>query len=187
MMPACDSQERGSQKELPCRPGSFAGRDVRLLLESAPPDLRRGSQLESRSFHENLERRETVKGSSDRGFGLVFAVFFSFIGAIQLWIGHRLAVWWFGGAAIFLAIALLRPALLAPLNRLWIRLGMLLFHVVNPLVMGIIYYSCVVPIGLIMRALGKDLLRLKFDQAEKSYWIPREPPGPPPDSMKNQF
>ena len=143
--------------------------------------------MQAQSFHENLAREEAIKGSSDRSFGLFFAIFFVIIGTVQVWAGHWLAFAWFIVAGLFATIALARPALLAPLNRLWGRFGLLLFHVVNPVVMGILYYVCVVPIGLLMRALGKDPLRRKFEPAEETYWIRREPPGPPSESMRNQF
>ena len=78
-------------------------------------------------------------------------------------------------------------AALAPLNRVWLRLGLVLYKVVNPVAMGLVFFTTVVPIGLMMRALGKDPLRLKRDASAASYWIMRDPPGPAPDTMKNQF
>jgi hypothetical protein len=90
-------------------------------------------------------------------------------------------------AALFLAAALLRPALLNPLNRLWLKFGLLLHRVVNPIVMGLLFYGTVWPTGLVMRALGKDLLRLKRQPEAHSYWIVRAPPGPAPETMKDQF
>ncbi|MBT5415894.1 MAG: hypothetical protein HOH66_03470 [Rhodospirillaceae bacterium] len=142
----------------------------------------------TQEFHEDYGREEEVKGSSDRGFGIVFAVVFALValwpltgenGAVRLW---SAAV-----AIAFLAIAFLRPGLLAPLNRLWTRFGLLLHRIVNPIVMGFLFYLTVTPMALIMRALGKDLLRLKRDPEAKSYWIERTPPGPAPDTMSNQF
>jgi hypothetical protein len=69
----------------------------------------------------------------------------------------------------------------------WHRLGLLLFAVVSPIVMGVVFYTTVVPIGLLMRLVGKDPLRLKFDRAARSYWIERDPPGPAGAQMKKQF
>jgi hypothetical protein len=90
-------------------------------------------------------------------------------------------------AALFLAIALLYPSLLHPLNRLWFAFGLLLGRVMTPVVMGLLFVLAVVPTALVMRLRGRDLLRLKIDRESKSYWIMREPPGPPRDSMGNQF
>jgi hypothetical protein len=84
-------------------------------------------------------------------------------------------------------VAVVRPGLLAPLNRLWLRVGLLLQRVVNPVVMGAMFYGVITPFGLAMRAAGWDPLRKRFDPLAQSYWIERRPPGPPPDTMSNQF
>jgi hypothetical protein len=88
---------------------------------------------------------------------------------------------------VFLAVAFLWPAALKPLNRLWFKFGLLLHAVVSPLVMGLLFYVAVWPTGLVMRALGRDLLRLKREPDSDSYWIVRRPPGPAPETMKDQF
>jgi hypothetical protein len=95
--------------------------------------------------------------------------------------------WWLGAAVLLGSVALLRPSLLAPFNRLWTKFGLLLFAVVSPVVLAIVYYGCVTPIGWVVRLTGKDLLRLRYEPNAQSYWITREPPGPPPASLKNQF
>jgi hypothetical protein len=82
---------------------------------------------------------------------------------------------------------LVRPGLLAGLNRQWTKLGVLLGKVVSPIALGLLFYCAIAPLGIVMRLAGKDPLRLKFDRAAESYWIRREPPGPAPDSMTNQF
>jgi hypothetical protein len=82
---------------------------------------------------------------------------------------------------------LIWPAALRPLNRLWLRFGLLLYRVVNPVVMALVFYSTMVPIGLAMRLCGKDPLRLRREPDAASYWLEREPPGPLPATMKNQF
>ena len=138
-------------------------------------------------LHEDLARDEEVIGASDRGFGLTLAAVCGLVGAVRLGFGYDHAVWWLGAAAVALGFALVRPTALAPLNRVWLRLGLLLYKVVNPVVMGLVFFTTVVPIGLVMRALGKDPLRLKRDPDAASYWIARDPPGPAPDTMKNQF
>lgn len=137
--------------------------------------------------HEAFDREEPVKGSSDRGFGYVFTVVFAIIGLWPLLHGNGLRWWSLGLAVVFLAVALVRPVLLAPLNRLWMRFGLLLHKVVNPLVMGMLFYLVLTPFGVALRLLGKDPLRRSFDPSAASYWIPRSPPGPLPDTMKNQF
>ena len=137
--------------------------------------------------HERLTGGEPVEGGSERDFGIVFAVLFVAIGLFPLLDGGSPRGGAFGVAGAFLAVALVRPALLAPLNRAWFKLGLLLQRVVNPLVMAVIYFAVVTPTGLVMRALGKDPLRLRYDPDAESYWIHRDPPGPERESMKNQF
>jgi hypothetical protein len=137
--------------------------------------------------HEDFQRESEVAGGSDRGFGFVFAVVFLVIGLIPLLSGWAVRWWSLAVAAAFAALAVLAPRALAPLNRLWLKLGLLLHRVVTPVVMGILFYGTVVPTGLVMRALGKDPLRLRHHPGVRSYWILREPPGPPPETMKNQF
>ena len=160
-------------------------------LNDKTPMATEGERLDpmarSANLHEDLAREDDIVGSSDRAFGLTLAAVFAVIGVVRLVLGHSYAGWWLGAAAVMLAFALAWPAALAPLNRLWLRLGLVLYKVVNPLVMGLVFFTTVVPIGLLMRALGKDPLRLRRDPAAGSYWITREPPGPEPDTMKNQF
>ena len=137
--------------------------------------------------HESYERNEDVRGSSDRSFGMVFAAVFGVIGVLPLAFGGGVRLWSLAVAAAFLLVALAVPSILAPLNRLWLRFGLLLHRIVSPLVLGIMFFLVITPMGLVMRAFGKDLLRLRFDRAAASYWIDRSPPGPPPESMKDQF
>ena len=139
------------------------------------------------SIHERLGGAERVSGSSDRGFGIVFAGLFAGLGLWPLTAAENVVWWCLTLAAAFLAIALVRPVLLAPLNRIWTRFGSLSSKLLNPLIMAILFFLTVTPIGLLMRALGKDPLRLRFDAGAKSYWIERRPPGPDPNTMVNQF
>lgn len=137
--------------------------------------------------HERLVAAETVVAGSDRSFGLVMAAACSIVALINLWYDGWLWPWFAGATVLFLLAALLRPALLNPLNRAWLALGLLLHRVVNPIVMALLFYGTVLPTGLVMRALGKDLLRLRRQPGADSYWIVRQPPGPAPESMKDQF
>ncbi len=132
-----------------------------------------------------LETREfsKIEGSSARTFGLFFAALFMLIAAWPLFYGGSIRVWASILAALFLAASLLRPALLQPLNRLWFRFGLLLGRIMTPVVMFLIYLLTIVPIGLILRAMGKDPMARRFDPAAKSYWIKHPGAG----SMKRQF
>jgi predicted membrane metal-binding protein len=138
-------------------------------------------------LHEDIRREHQVVGSSDRSFGLTVAAFLAIVAGLGWWRGGERWPYWLAAAGAFALVALTLPRLLAPLNRVWTRLGLLLFRVVNPIVMFVLYAVTIVPIGLLMRLAGRDPLRLRFDRSAASYWIPREPPGPAPESMKNQF
>ena len=124
---------------------------------------------------------------SGRGFGLVFAAVFAIIGLWPLTGDGALRLWALVVAAVLLLAALTAPKILAPLNRLWLRFGALLGRAATPLVMAVLFYGTVLPTGLVLRALGRDPLRRRPDPEAASYWIRRDPPGPEPTSMKNQF
>lgn len=137
--------------------------------------------------HEYLGHEEAVRAGSDRSFGLVFAGVFVVIALFPLLGGRPVRLWSLIVAAAFVAIALLRPGLLAPANRLWLAFGLLLHRVTSPLVLGMLFFLVFTPMGLLMRMLGKDLLRLRGNGSAPSYWIHRNPPGPEPDTMRHQF
>lgn len=147
------------------------------------------------STHEDITEHAEVQKSSNRSFGLVFAAFFAILGGYRLFFtegseseNHMLMVFIFLGiAGLFLLIALLIPRLLAPLNQIWFRFGMLLAMIVQPVVMAGLFFLTIMPIGLLMRMVGKDLLALKRKPDQESYWIARDPAGPAPESLKNQF
>ena len=127
-----------------------------------------------------------VQVGSDRNFGLVFAGAFAVIGLWPL-VHHLSPRWWALVLALaFGVVAFAQPRWLHPLNVLWFRFGILLGRVVAPVVMGLVFFLCVAPIGLVMRLRGKDLLSLRRG-AQKSYWVARDPPGPAPNTMTKQF
>ncbi len=140
------------------------------------------------STHERFEPLHTIKTSSDRSFGLVFACLFMIIGASLMIGGQSSAyLWFFPAGALFLAAAMVAPGTLAPLNRIWTRFGLLLHTIVSPVALGSIFFLVVMPIGLAMRFFGKNPLRLHFDREAKTYWIKREPPGPDSGGFRDQF
>lgn len=141
----------------------------------------------SAGSHENLVRHDEIEGSSDRAFGVVFTVVFLLVGLYPLLRSEGVRVWALGLAAIILIAALARPGVLAPLNRLWLKLGLLLHRVVSPVVLGLLFYGIVLPTGLAMRLVGKRTIPVDFDRQRDTYWIERDPPGPAAEGMKNQF
>lgn len=142
---------------------------------------------ETQGLHESFDRASDVKTGSERAFGLVFAAVFLLVALWPLLAGDAPRYWAIVVALVFAAAAGLAPRILEPLNRLWFRFGMLLHRIVSPLIMALLFFLTVTPIALVMRFMGKDPLRLKFDRAARTYWIERAPPGPPPESMRHQF
>jgi hypothetical protein len=143
------------------------------------------------NFHESYRHEEEEHGPSERNFGLTVGGILVALGLIRGFLGHSGLNWltyaFLVVGALLVLLALVRPAALRTLNRGWTKLGLLLFAIVNPIMMGLIFFTTILPIGLVMRARGKDLLRLKRDPAASTYWIERQPPGPAPETMINQF
>ncbi|MBX2859796.1 MAG: hypothetical protein KTR14_01080 [Vampirovibrio sp.] len=140
------------------------------------------------SLHESYGRQQEVEAGSDRNFGWTFAVVFLVLGiAIPLLKHEAIQIWPFWVSGVFAVITMVAPKLLAPLKLIWFKFGLLLHKIISPIILGIIYYGIFTPTGLILKMLGKDLLRLKLDKSANTYWIHREPPGPPPESMINQY
>ncbi len=148
---------------------------------------RRKDLKEARNTHERVYAEATVKGSSDRSFGIVLAVVFLVIGLAPLAGGADARIWALILAAVLVISAIAWPASLGPLNRIWTKIGLLLHKFMGPLVMGVIFYLSVTPIGVFLRVIGKTTLGLRPDPKMETYWIERRPPGPPPETMKNQF
>lgn len=133
------------------------------------------------------EGHSTIEVGSARSFGIVFCIVFLLIGLFPLLSGGPLRLWSLAVAGVFLFFALFFPSALQPLNVLWFRFGMLLAKIVNPIVMLVIYIVAIVPFGLGARILRKDLLKIRLEPQQQSYWVERRPPGPEPKSLKNQF
>ncbi len=139
------------------------------------------------SFHEDLARTGRVEQSSDRAFGVVFAAVFTVIAAWPLLHGGGVRVWSLVVAGVFLGTALVYPPLLRPLSRVWLWIGSVLHRIVSPIVLAVVFFLVVLPTGLLMRLFGKRTVPTGADPDRDSYWILRDPPGPPPAGMKNQF
>ena len=123
--------------------------------------------------------------SSEKSFGVVFSIVFLIVSLFPPLINSEgLRIWALVVSIIFFLLAFLAPKVLVLPNKLWFKFGLLIGSIVAPIVITLVYLVTVVPTGLIMRLLGKDLLKQKLDKNAKSYWVKRsEPMG----SMKNQF
>jgi hypothetical protein len=137
--------------------------------------------------HEDLQRAEAVTVGSERSFGLVFTAFCALVALAHLWLGKGAFWGWLIAAALFACSALFYSRALRPLNLLWFKFGMLLHHIVSPVILGIMFYAVFTPVGWWMRLAGKRPLGLSFDAAAPSYWVHRQPPAPRPGSFDRQF
>jgi len=125
-----------------------------------------------------------IKISSNRSFGIVFFIVFLFIALYPITYGEDIRIWSLIISFIFIILGLLNSKILTPLNKLWFQFGVILGKIISPIIMGIIFFLVVTPIGLIMKVLGKDLLRLKYNKKDNTYWIEKNGPK---SKMKNQF
>jgi hypothetical protein len=139
------------------------------------------------AFETHRQDDHAGDGSSDRNFGLLVGAALMVIGLWPLWHHHNIRWWAVGSALAFGVIALAAPHMLSPIKRIWMKFGWLLGRVVSPVVMGALLYLVFTPVGLLQRLFGRDPLHLKWDRDAKTYWQFRQPPGPKPDSMTNQF
>ena len=126
---------------------------------------------------------DEVKIGSNKSFGIVFFIVFLIIAIYPLLSQNEIRLWSLIISIVFLILGLSNSKLLTPLNKIWFKFGILLGKIISPLVMGLIFFFVVTPIGVFMRILRKDLLNLKFNKSS-SYWIKKEGPK---SSMKNQF
>ena len=137
--------------------------------------------------HEHLHREHENQGSSDRFFGLTF---FAVLLLLSLWPlvkGRDINLFLLATAFAFLVAALAFPRLLAPLNKLWLQFGALLHSMTSPVILGVMFFLVITPIALLVRLTGKDLLHLRLDRQARTYWVPRDPPGPAKRSLDKQF
>lgn len=128
-----------------------------------------------------------AKRGGEKEFGLTFAGVCLLVAGISGWKGSGAWPGWAAAAAVFVAAGLFAPRLLAPFNRAWLAFGEVLHKIMSPLIMGVLFFAVVTPVGLLMRACGKDPLRLRLDPDAASYWLPRDPPGPQPETIRRQF
>jgi predicted membrane metal-binding protein len=135
--------------------------------------------------HEDFSRKEAVKPSSDRGFGLAFSAIFLIVSVWPLVRGDSIRWWALAVATVFALLTLFWAVALTPLNRMWSYFGSVLHLILTPVIMGVLFYGVVTPTAFFMRRLGKDPLRLRPDPNVMSYWIEKAPSDA--GSMKNQF
>ncbi len=137
--------------------------------------------------HEQFQEHGAAEIGSDRSFCFVFTGFFSLVGLWPLWRHAPVRPWALALAGVFLLIGFIAPRSVHVLNVLWMKLALLIGKVTNPIVTGLLFFLVFTPFALFFRLTGRDPLRLKKDPAATSYWIHRDPPGPDPATMPNQY
>ena len=124
---------------------------------------------------------------SNRSFGTTFVIAFALLGAYRWWLGSAEYPWAFGLSALTMVVTLARPDWLAPANRAWMKLAELLNRIVSPVVLGAIFLGVLTPTAWVLRMAGRDALKRRLEPAAPTYWIQRDPPGPDPSGLPNQF
>ena len=143
----------------------------------------------SSGTHEQFDKRDDVKVPTERSFGRTFAIVFALLAAFSFW-HHGISARFIVTGAIsisFAAVTLIAPRMLRPLNLIWLKFRLLLHKIVNPLIMGLLFFGVFTPMGFFMRLFGADLLRVKRLPIAGTYWIARGEDRIPDSSMKNQF
>jgi len=168
-----------------------AGRFERdWLFTEAVPCMSRGElrvAVSQHDLHEKLFRAEELRQPSERAFGLTLAVALFIVTVVFALRGSDVWPVLLAFALLLSAVAVIAPGRLRPLNRLWMRFGMALHSVISPVILFILFFTVITPTAVLARLFGKDFLRLKFDKSAPTYWIDRKPPGPRPESLRNQF
>ena len=123
------------------------------------------------------------KNDNNKSFGILFFIVFLLIAVWPIIELGTIRVWAIVISLIFLILGILNSKILTPLKTLWIKFGEFLGKIIAPIVMGLIYFIIITPIGILIRLLGKDLLNIKYNK-NKSYWIKRPKNV---DTMRRQF
>jgi hypothetical protein len=144
-------------------------------------------RIGSAATHEDFARGAEIKLSSDRTFGLVWTAFLILYGLAPLRHARAIRPWPLAIACGLLFVSVFCSSLLHRPNLLWAKVGLLLNRIVNPIVMGLMFYGCFVPVALVHRIRKKDPLRLARDRDADTYWIDRERPGSDSSSMTHQY
>ncbi len=139
------------------------------------------------NFHEGLTREPDVMSGSNRSFGLVMAAACCIIAGLGYWADTSHWPYWLVAGSVFAIAAWCWPQGLAPFHRLWFRLGLALHAIVNPLVMGLLFFVVVTPVGLLMRLCNKRPLALRFEPEATSYWLIRDKSEMQPGPMTKQY
>ena len=124
----------------------------------------------------------SIKRKDNITFGILFFILFLIIGLYPLKSEGLIRIWSVVLSLVFLIITIIRPNLFTFINKLWIQFGILLGKIISPVVMGLVFFFVVTPMGILVRIFKKDVMGLK--RGANTYWINREDKV---QSMKKQF
>tara|TARA_Y100000817_G_scaffold40335_1_gene27509 strand:- start:529 stop:918 length:390 start_codon:yes stop_codon:yes gene_type:complete len=128
-------------------------------------------------------KNNDIKIGSNKSFGIVFFIVFLIIALYPMLKGQDLRLWSLIISFIFLILGMINSSILTPLNKIWFKFGILLGNIISPIVMAIVFFGVVLPTGIVMKILRKDLIALKKNN-KNTYWIEKKSQM---TSMKNQF
>lgn len=141
----------------------------------------------SNASHETLASFRKVSVSSNRKFGYTIGIILILLSVLPVVLHHQpVRLWLLALGALVLVAGVFAPAVLGPVNRLWFQFGLFLGRLTNPIVMGVLFFVVLTPIGWLLRLTGHDLLRLRRDAEAESYWINRDADAVP-TSLTKQF
>ena len=129
----------------------------------------------------------SLNKQSDRNFGLVFAAFFLIITCLKYYSSGSVSYIFIGLMVICIILAIFTPSVLRPFNTVWLKFGLLLNKIMSPIIMSIVFFLVVTPIGICMRVLGKRPLNIGSGPKQNTYWLPYTSDNDEHDSMNNQF
>ena len=127
--------------------------------------------------------KDKIEIGSNRSFGIVFFIVFLIIGVFPIMSGESINYILVCISIIFLFLGIVNSKLLTPLNKIWFKFGIILGHILSPVIMGLIFFMVVTPTAFILKVFRKDVLNLKNNN-KKTYWIIKSETS---SSLKNQF
>ena len=131
-----------------------------------------------------MNNKSNIRMGSNRNFGLVFFVVFLILGLWPIKNGGEINIFLILISLVFLFLAITKSKFLTPLNKLWFKFGIKLGAIIAPIVMGVVFFLVVTPIGILMKITGRDLINKKINKNSKTYWLNRKKAV---GSMKRQF
>ena len=131
-----------------------------------------------------MNNKSNIRMGSNRNFGLVFFVVFLILGLWPIKNGGEINIFLILISLVFLFLAITKSKFLTPLNKLWFKFGIKLGAIIAPIVMGVVFFLVVTPIGIMMKIIGRDLINKKINKNIKTYWLNRKKAV---GSMKRQF